>query len=198
MSLNKKIVSVRIPITRMPGCPKCRLDMDLILKSTKGIKNVEISYTDGEIFLEYDYTLIDLPEIENKVKTLGYEVIYDDIHSKKHDILKSLKIKEVREDNYDILVNKTIKPVILFFTDSVDGDKTIIKNVLKVIKKFKSNVYFYLIDCKSTRSLCDDYTTMTFPKIILLKEGNIIDTFDPVDVNHANSLKSRIKTILKS
>ncbi|MHA1754952.1 MAG: heavy-metal-associated domain-containing protein, partial [Candidatus Odinarchaeia archaeon] len=75
MGKENKITVEKIPFTGI-NCPKCRMDLEMFLSKTEGIKNVKVDYMTSTAEVEYDYKKIDLPKIEEKIENFGYKILY--------------------------------------------------------------------------------------------------------------------------
>ena len=56
-------------------CALCPLIIENLLKKIKGIKNINISYAEESLSLDYDSNVVSLTSIKKKISSIGYDVI---------------------------------------------------------------------------------------------------------------------------
>lgn len=56
------------------SCVNCARAIEVSLKNLKGVKEVQISFELGRVWVEYDENFLDLEEIKRVIESLGYRV----------------------------------------------------------------------------------------------------------------------------
>lgn len=95
-SLKEQTVTVNLPVLQMT-CSSCAAGVENKIRSLDGVKNVSVSFAGESAQVEYRPDKIDLYEIQDAVRSIGYDLVVekesqqdklDEIHRKRYDTLK--------------------------------------------------------------------------------------------------------------
>ena len=182
--VDETIVEKKIPVKGV-NCAKCKLDIENILTRFKGVENVKMDYMSGNVSVKYNYKKVDLPEIEQVIENLGYNIAYKEYESgfKKFKKLFSKKVKHLRkvdDHTFNSLVLETSKLVVLLVFAENCGECERLESMLaSLISDFKGRVYFYKADCKLT-TLCEKYNVGEPPVILFFRNHVLLDSLQGV------------------
>ncbi|SHK16464.1 heavy metal translocating P-type ATPase [Thermocrinis minervae] len=68
-------------------CVNCARTIELTLRKMGGVKDVNVSFELGRVYVEYDENLIDLDSIRQVIEGLGYKVVEYEVKNKDKEIL---------------------------------------------------------------------------------------------------------------
>ena len=95
-AVNGTTKTENLPVLQMT-CASCAAGIENKIRSLDGIKNVAVNFAGEHAKIEFDPQKIDLYEIQDAVRSIGYELVItkksqqdelDEIHRKKYDTLK--------------------------------------------------------------------------------------------------------------
>ncbi len=194
-----KITEKKIPV-RGVNCAKCRLDIENILGKVTGVEDAKMDYMSGVVSVKYDYTRVDLPEIEKILENLGYNVAYKDYESgltKLKGLFKKKKsLRKIDDHTFPGLVLETLKPVILLvYKGDCDECERLEAALTKLAVEFKDRVYFYKADCNLS-SICSRYNINQTPVILLIQNGVLKQSLPPSALDE--EIRKHVIDVLKS
>lgn len=169
-----KIVEKKIPV-RGVNCAKCRLDIESILGKVKGVNEAKMDYMSGVVSVKYDYSHVDLPELENVIENLGYSIAYKEYESgvkKLRGLFKKKRaLRKIDDHTFPGLVLETSKPVVILVYRGVCSECESLESFLaSMASDYKNKIYFYKADC-TLSSICNRFNITQTPAILLLREG---------------------------
>lgn len=167
-----------IPVTRM-DCPTCVATIEKELTKLEGVKKVQVNFIMKTIMVDYDPKKVGVPELENIVEQLGYRITYkkyESIPEKLSKLLKGERSEEIvfrhlSDHNFEELVLRSNKPVIVLFSTSKCPTCRIMKPKLKEVEiKLKDLIYIYeqnILESKKWK----DFNVLSIPTIIYFIDG---------------------------
>lgn len=75
-SIDKKIIKQSFPVLEMT-CAACAVSVESMLKSATGVKDVSVNFANQTALVEYDITLAQPNDLQNVVRSIGYDLIVD-------------------------------------------------------------------------------------------------------------------------
>ncbi|WP_353717530.1 heavy metal translocating P-type ATPase [Dyadobacter sp. 676] len=101
------IKKVTLPITGM-SCAACAVSVESMLSHTKGVVNAGVNYANQTVAVTYDPELIDLPDMDRVLQSIGYGLI---IEENEEDAIAEQE--KIQREHYRKLKNKAIYTGIL-------------------------------------------------------------------------------------
>ena len=77
METTTDIKKITLPVTGM-SCAACAVSVESMLSHTKGILNAGVNYANQSVSVSYDPELVDLPEMDRVLQSIGYGLIIED------------------------------------------------------------------------------------------------------------------------
>ncbi|GGM98382.1 copper-translocating P-type ATPase [Dyadobacter beijingensis] len=71
------IKNITVPVTGM-SCAACAVSVESMLGHTKGVVNAGVNYANQSVAVSYDPELVDLPEMDRVLQSIGYGLIIED------------------------------------------------------------------------------------------------------------------------
>ncbi|WEU40308.1 MAG: cation transporter [Candidatus Odinarchaeum yellowstonii] len=198
MSSNK-IVEKKIPV-RGVNCAKCRLDIENILSRVDGVADAKMDYMSGVVSVKYDYSRVDLPELERLIENLGYNVAYKDYEgglARLKGLLKKKRaLRKIDDHTFSGLVLETVKPVVLLvYRGDCGGCERLESFLASLASDFKDKIYFYKLDC-SFSSICKRYNISQTPVVLIFQAGLLRESL-PSSIGEGE-VKRRVAVLLNS
>jgi len=178
--LSNEINRVFLPIVEM-GCPTCTSIIEKELKKLAGVKDVRVNFLMRKVVVTYDPKEISVPDLEKRIEELGFRLSYKKYEGFIGKFSRALLRKEeetafrrIADREFDDLVVKSNKPVVLFFTSpTCPPCKTLKPRLKATLEKFSGRVYLYEMDIMTTKKW-EDYNVMSVPALLFLKEGRMV------------------------
>jgi len=161
------------------SCASCALSVEKILKTQTGVTDASVSYANKSVFLEYDPGINSLLHLNSVVKSIGYELVTDDIEIEE---IEKIELKRYRDLKVRLLVSVLLTlPVFvlsMFFHDSFRYE-----NILLMVLSLPVIVWcgreFYINAVKQAR-----HFSATMDTLVSLGTGaaflySIFNTFFP-------------------
>ncbi|MEO8795985.1 MAG: cation transporter, partial [Daejeonella sp.] len=92
--------SIVLPVTGM-SCAACAGSVESITGSLQGVEKSSVNYANQTLSISYDEEVVDMPEIQKAVQSIGYDLIVDTENADE-------KQQEVKDNYYKELKHKTI------------------------------------------------------------------------------------------
>lgn len=168
-----------LPIVEM-DCPTCASTIEKEFKKLIGVEDVRVNFLMKKVVVTYDPKKIGVPELEGKLEDLGYRLSYKKYRgfferfSRFLGKKESIEFRHISEHDFEILVLKSNKPVVLLFTSPTCPSCKALKPRLKAaLDKFPGQVYLYEMDIMKTKKW-EDYDVLSVPTMLCFKEGKVI------------------------
>jgi thiol-disulfide isomerase/thioredoxin/copper chaperone CopZ len=163
------------------GCPTCTSIIEKELKKLAGVKDVRVNFLMRKVVVTYDPKEISVPDLEKRIEELGFRLSYKKYEGFIGKFSRALLRKEeetafrrIADREFDDLVVKSNKPVVLFFTSpTCPPCKTLKPRLKATLEKFSGRVYLYEMDIMTTKKW-EDYNVMSVPALLFLKEGRMV------------------------
>jgi copper chaperone CopZ/thiol-disulfide isomerase/thioredoxin len=155
------------------GCPTCTSIIEKELKKLAGVKDVRVNFLMRKVVVTYDPKKIGVPDLEKRIEELGFRLLYKKYEGFIGKFSRALLHKEeemsfrrIADREFDDLVVKSNKPVVLFFTSPTCPSCKALKPRLKAtLEKFSGWVYLYEMDIMTTKKW-EDYNIMSVPTFL--------------------------------
>lgn len=179
-NLSNTTSQVALPIVEM-DCPTCAATIEKELKKLDGVTDARVNFMMKKVIVDYDPRKTGVPELEEKLEYLGYQLSYKKyegfierfskvLFGKKDEI----KFRQISDHEFDNLVLKSNKPVAMLFLSQICSSCKALKPRLKtVLNKFQGQIYFYEIDISKTKKW-EDYNILSIPTLMFFKDGKTI------------------------
>ncbi len=165
-----------IPIVNM-DCASCAKTIEKELLKVPGIKEIKINIILKRAKITYNPDLVDIPQIETKIETIGYRIGYKKYKGLLERIVEVLKkaepegLRSIADNEFEEYVLKTKNPVIVEFSSASCPSCRVVGKVLKKIeKKYRGKAYFYQVDINKT-SRWKELNIMSAPTLAYFKAG---------------------------
>jgi len=162
-------------------CPTCASIIEKELRKLSGVEDVRVNFLMKKVVVTYDPKKIGVPELEGKLEDLGYRLSYKKYRSffeRFSQVLgkkERIEFRHISDHDFENLVLKSNKPVVLLFTSPTCPSCKALKPRLKAaFDKFPGQVYLYKMNIMKTKKW-EDYDVMTVPTMLYFKEGKVID-----------------------
>ncbi|MCF0073583.1 heavy metal translocating P-type ATPase [Dyadobacter sp. CY261] len=99
--------NIILPVTGM-SCAACAVSVESMLGHTKGVVNAGVNYANQSVSVTYDPDLVDLPEMDRVLQSIGYGLI---IEENEEDAIAEQE--KIQLEHYQQLKNKAIYTGIL-------------------------------------------------------------------------------------
>ncbi|ACT94321.1 heavy metal translocating P-type ATPase [Dyadobacter fermentans] len=107
MEATTDIKKITLPVTGM-SCAACAVSVESMLGHTKGVSDAAVNYANQSVAVSYDPDLIDLPEMDRVLQSIGYGLI---IEENEEDAIAEQE--KIQQEHYLQLKNKAIYTGIL-------------------------------------------------------------------------------------
>lgn len=107
METTTDIKKTTLPVTGM-SCAACAVSVESMLSHTKGIASAAVNYANQSVSVSYDPELVDLPDMDRVLQSIGYGLIIED--NEEDAIAEQEKIQQ---EHYQKLKNKAMYTGIL-------------------------------------------------------------------------------------
>jgi Cu2+-exporting ATPase len=71
---SEKVIQNTFPVLEM-SCAACAVSVESILKSAPGVKNASVNFANQSALVEYDATITRPQDLQNAVRTIGYDLV---------------------------------------------------------------------------------------------------------------------------
>ncbi len=182
-------------------CSSCVRIIETELKKLEGVEDARINFLMRKVIVTYEPEKVGIPDIEKNIEKLGYRLSYKKYEGILSRISKTLKRSKEEEDlfrlvhdhEFEDMVLKSNKPVVLMFSNSDCVSCSILKmRFMKMIEKYKEQIYFYQMNIK-TSNKWQDYAIKTTPTLLIFKEKQIVERWDSLPDTH--EVENKIKGI---
>jgi thiol-disulfide isomerase/thioredoxin/copper chaperone CopZ len=192
------------PIADM-DCPTCALTIEKELKKLEGVKDARVNFLMKKVIVTYNPRKVGVPDIEKKLEDLGYGLAYkkyEGIFAKIARILKgkraeeSISFRKVENHDFEDLVIKSNKPVVVIFTSpSCPSCKALKARLREASGKFLNRIYIYEMDVTATKKWTD-YNVIGFPTLLYFKDGR--ETARQIGFLEKEEIERKISEILQA
>jgi len=168
-----------IPVTEM-DCPSCASTVEKELKKLEGVEDARVNFLMKKVIITYDPKKVGVPDFEKKLEKLGYKVAYkgyESIFDKMSRVFLGKEVKEtpvfrrVEDHDFDDLVLKSNKPVVVIFTSpSCPSCKALKPRLREASKGFEDRIYVYEMDITTTKRW-EDFNVMSVPTLLYFRGG---------------------------
>lgn len=191
-----------LPIVEM-DCPTCASIIEKELKKLGGVADVRVNFLMKKVVVTYDPTKIGVLELEGRLEDLGYRLLYKKYGGFFERFSKALLGREesmgfmhVSDHDFENLVLKSNKPVVLLFASSTCPSCKALRPWLKAaFDKFPGQGYLYEMDIMKTKRW-EDYDVMSVPTVLCFKDGNVISREE--DLPKQEEIEEMISKVLES
>jgi Cu2+-exporting ATPase len=144
METTTDIKKAILPVTGM-SCAACAVSVESMLSHTKGIANVAVNYANQSVSLSYDPDLVDLPDMDRVLQSIGYGLI---IEENEEDAIAEQE--KIQQEHYQKLKNKAIytgiltAPVVvlgMFFMDWAYANYIMLALTIPVLSVFGKDFF---------------------------------------------------------
>lgn len=185
-------------------CPSCVLSIEKGLKRLNGVNDARVNFLMGKVVVTYYPDKLDVPDLEKTIEDLGYRIAYKRYEGLIDKILKPFRrrkaedviyIRQVGDHDFDDLVLRSRKPVVVEFSSwDCPSCQALKRRLGEVAKKLRNVVYFYEMDIKTTRKW-EDYDIFAVPTLLYFKGGQVVDRQDPLP--EKEEVEKKIRDVLK-
>ena len=169
-----------LPVLEL-DCPTCVKTIEKELNKLNGVALVRVNFLIKKIIVDYNPEKIGVPEIERRIEELGYRLAYKKYESFLDKISRSLfgrkevELRRITDHEFEKLVLKSNKPVILLFSSSTCPSCMTLKPRLKnTLDEFGEQVYLYEMDVSKT-NMWEQFNVLNVPTILLFKQGKAVN-----------------------
>ena len=165
-------------------CPTCVLTIEKELKKLVGVKEAHVNFLMKKVIVTYNPEKIGVPELEKRFEDLGYRIAYKkygSVFSKISRLLlgkgaeETVGFRKVEDHDFEELVLKSNKPVVVMFTSPNCPSCRALKPRLKgASENFQGQVYVYEMDITTTKKWAD-YDVMSVSTLLYFNNGKEID-----------------------
>jgi copper chaperone CopZ/thiol-disulfide isomerase/thioredoxin len=166
------------PVTEM-DCPTCTTTIKKELSKLDGVKDVRINFLYKRIYVSYDPSVIGIPDLEEKIEDLGYRLTYKKYEGAFESFLrvigigknKEQRFRRVEDHNFEELVLRSNRPVLLLFTSTKCPSCRVLREKLKeALGRHEDEIYIFETNILET-SIWEKYDVMSVPTVVLFIEG---------------------------
>ena len=169
--------SKAFPVTEM-DCPTCAATIERGLRKLEGVKDARVNFLMKKVIVTYDPNKVSVPELEKRIEDLGYKISYkkyEGLFEKMFRLFtgkkKEIGFRQVGDHEFEDLVLKSSKPVVVMFTSPACPSCRALKPQLKAaVEKFQDRVYLYEMDIMTTKHW-ENYNVMSVPTLLYFKGG---------------------------
>jgi len=186
-------------------CPTCVLIIEKELKKLEGVKEARVNFLMKKVIVTYDPEKIGVPELEKRLEDLGYRIAYKKYGSVFDKISRfflgkstgeAVGFREVDDHDFEELVLKSNKPVVVMFTSPNCPSCRAFKPRLKeASENFQGRVYVYEMDITTTKKWVD-YNVMSVPTLLYFNNGEEVDR--QTALPEKEDIERKISEILKA
>lgn len=174
-----------IPVTIM-DCPTCVATIETELAKLEGVKDVRVNFLMKKIVVDYDADNVGVQELEETVEKLGYRISYKKYEGlldkmsrvfRRRSRIETGVFRRLNDHNFEELVLKSTRPVIVFFTSpQCPTCKLVRPKLMEVKSKLEDRIYVYEFNIMETRKW-EEYAVMSVPTILYFHRGKEIERF---------------------
>lgn len=166
------------PVTEM-DCPTCTTTIKKELSKLDGVKDVRINFLYKRIYVSYDPSVIGIPDLEEKIEDLGYRLTYKKYEGAFESFLrvigigknKEQRFRRVEDHNFEELVLRSNRPVLLLFTSTKCPSCRVLREKLKeALGRHEDEIYIFETNILET-SIWEKYDVMSVPTVVLFFKG---------------------------
>ena len=186
--MSEKTIEKIIPIVNM-DCASCAKTIEKELMKILGIEEVKINILLKRAKILFNPDLVDIPQIEGKIESIGYRIGYKKYKGILEKIGEAFKKTEpegprsIADHEFEEYVLKTTRPVIVEFASTSCPSCKLLGKVLREIgKKYLDRAYFYQMDINTTIRW-KELNVMSAPTLVYFKGG--------VEISRDSGLLSR-------
>jgi thioredoxin 1 len=174
--MSSDLIEKIIPIVNL-DCASCAKTIQKELVNIPGIKEVKINIILKKVHIKYDAELIDIPQIEREIESIGYRIGYKKYKSILEKILGTFKqrnserLRVLSDSEFEEYVLKSKHLVVIEFSSKICPTCKALEKILKEIEWIYSDkVYLFKIDINASK-LWKVYKIMSTPTLVYFNNG---------------------------
>jgi Cu2+-exporting ATPase len=144
MQSGPKVVKQSFPVLEMT-CAACAVSVESMLKATPGVKNASVNFANQTALVEYDGTIAQTTDLQNAVRSIGYDLVIDTENTQA--IKEEAQLKQYKEIKRRTIWSSVLSvPVVIigmFFMDLPYGNYISMVLTVPVVFYFGRNFFVH-------------------------------------------------------
>lgn len=185
-------------------CYSCVLSIEKALKRLDGVEDARVNFLMKKVLIDHDPQKVDVHVLEKTIEEVGYRIAYKRYEGTLDKLLRKIfgkrretdRIRSVQDHNFDELVLKSSKPVVVEFTSPDCPTCQVMASKLEQLEsKLQQRIAIYQMDIAKNKRW-EIYNVLSVPTLIYFVNGKEVER--QTGIAEVKEIESRLEELTKA